>query len=125
MIIDFKANTALLLLLFSFPSLAQDAVGENLTKMPNFIFDPKICRRIICFILHCRRFSEKGDCEEAWKYVEFLKMDVTETVNTILQVMTVMIMTMMMMMVMVMVMVMVARSGRGWQCLLKVLHGDT
>ena len=97
--IDFKANTALLLLLLSFPSFAQDAEGENLTKMPNFIFDPKICRRIICFILHCRRFSEKGDCEEAWKYVEFLKMDVTETVNTILQVMTVTIMMMVMVMV--------------------------
>ena len=97
--IDFKANTALLLLLLSFPSLAQDAEGENLTKMPNFIFDPKIC-------FHCGRFSEKGDCEEAWKYVEFLKMDVTETVNTILQVMTVMIMTMMMMMVMMVVFMM-------------------
>ena len=90
--IDFKANTALLLLLLSFPSFAQDAEGENLTKMPNFIFDPKIC-------FHCGRFSEKGDCEEAWKYVEFLKMDVTETVNTILQVMTVTIMMMVMVMV--------------------------
>jgi len=29
--------------------------------------------------------NEKSECEEAWKYVEFLKMDVTEPVNTILQ----------------------------------------
>jgi len=29
--------------------------------------------------------GEKSDCEESWKYIEFLKMDVTEAVNTILQ----------------------------------------
>ena len=31
-------------------------------------------------------FAGKGDCEEAWNYVEFLKTKVTEAVNTILQV---------------------------------------
>ena len=53
-----------------------------------------VIEKKILFSLHCHlRFllihyfsSEKSECEEAWKYVEFLKMDVTEPVNTILQV---------------------------------------
>jgi len=49
-------RTALLLLLLSSPSFAQE---EDV--------------------------DEKADCEEAWKYIEFLKMDVTNAVNTILQ----------------------------------------
>ena len=53
-----------------------------------------VIEKKVLFSLHCHlRFllihyfsSEKSECEEAWKYVEFLKMDVTEPVNTILQV---------------------------------------
>ena len=61
-------------------NIAQDADGENLINL--YIQQTSM----VCPQLHDDDFSEKADCEEAWKYIEFLKMDVTNAVNTILQV---------------------------------------
>ena len=84
------------LLLLSSPNFAQDANnGETLIYFSSNWFADFFCawkkdtlslRCNLCFSLFHYFFSEKSECEEAWKYVEFLKMDVTEPVNTILQV---------------------------------------